>query len=83
MIIGNDISGVRQGFGVNSEFNTNKYISQVRVAEAIVMDSIAMRLIMDFYTKLKRKRNTKVFKLEEDAREWILEQLKRDDLHTF
>lgn len=75
MIVGNDTAGVNLGFGVPQEFNVNEYLSKIRIAEAIVIDSAAMRLIMNFYTALKRKRNSKIFKNESEAQLWLLEEL--------
>lgn len=75
MIVSPSNTGVNLGFGVSQEFSSNSYLSKIRVAEAFVISSKASRLIVDFYARLNRKRNLKVFKLEDDAKTWIMEEI--------
>lgn len=75
MIVSPSNTGVNLGFGVSQEFSNNEYLSKIRVAEAFVISSRASRLIVDFYAMLNRKRNLKVFKMEIDAKVWVIEEL--------
>lgn len=75
MIVSPSNTGINLDFGVSQEFSSNKYLSGIRVAEAFVISSKSSRLIVDFYARLNRKRNLKVFKLEMDAKVWVLEEL--------
>lgn len=75
MIISMENAGVNLGFGVSQEFSNNEYLSKIRIAEAFVISSKASRLIVDFYFRLNRRRNSKVFKLEMDAKVWVVEEI--------
>jgi uncharacterized protein YcfJ len=78
VIIGTNATGVHMESGVNQVFSKNELLNKVRIAEAQVFDSLPQRLLIHFYHKMNRNKNFKVFKNEELAVEWILDQIEQD-----
>ena len=76
IVVGTNATGVTMKPGVLQEFSKNEWLNKVRIVEAQVFNSLSQRILIHMYHKLNKTKNFKVFKTEESAVEWVLEQKK-------
>ncbi|MCW3077107.1 MAG: hypothetical protein JWO32_1716 [Bacteroidetes bacterium] len=56
------------------EYSASDVVSEFVIARAILTDTLAVKLLGDFYAR-KPKSPTRLFKEEKEAMEWLMEQI--------
>lgn len=65
-----------RGTNVSPQKDAQDFLSQVdeKIAEAIIVNSLAVRILSKFYMKSTSKNAVKIFSREDKAIEWLLKQ---------
>ena len=65
-----------RGVNVSPQKEAQDFLSQVdeKIAEAIIVDSLAVRILSKFYKKSSSKNAVKIFSREDKAIRWLLKQ---------